>query len=97
MSKWERKYTGVLQFFHNFEHSEEGTTHCIGPGSNPYTIEHKNGKHIISLHHAKGHGRGNESQWFYFPKKLGSGYDMASGIKVDSRTATEASPWSRNK
>ena len=78
-----RKYTGVNQFFHNFEHSKEGRTHCTGSKSNPYIITHVEGKHKISLPYAKGHGRGRKPQWFRFPKKLGNGYDMASGVKIE--------------
>ncbi|KKK46946.1 hypothetical protein LCGC14_3160160 [marine sediment metagenome] len=43
-----RKYTGVMQFFHNFEHDSEGLNHCHSAGDFPYTIKHKNGKHVIS-------------------------------------------------
>ncbi len=80
-----RKYTGVLQYFHNFEHSNEGRNHCKGPASNPYTIRHSNGKHIISLSVAVGHGKGKKRQWFKFARKLEEGYDMASGVKIEGR------------
>ena len=79
-----RKYTGVLQYFHNFEHDPSGRNHCKSHGNYPYTIQHCNGKHSISSPIARGHGRGCKPQWFKFTKRLGSGYDMASGIKVDS-------------
>jgi len=74
----------VGQFFHNFEHSPEGRTHCTGPLSNPYRIVHLHGRHQISLPYAKGHGRGGKPQWFRFPKRLGYGYAMASGVRIDS-------------
>ena len=96
-----RKYTGVGQFFHNHEHSPEGRTHCTGPLSNPYRIEHVAGKHKISHPYAKGHGRGGVSQWFRFPEKLGDGYDLSSGIRIAkpptpnlrSRTLRTKEPW----
>lgn len=77
-----RKYTGALQYFHNFEHSPDGRNHCKSNGTHPYTIRHSNGKHIISSPVAQGHGRGGKPQWFRFKKRLGGGYDMASGVKV---------------
>lgn len=77
-----RKYTGVCQFFHNFEHSKEGRAHCKSNGNYPYTIKHYKGKHIISAKMAKGHGRGCKPQWFLFTRRLGGGYDMASGVKI---------------
>ena len=79
-----RKYTGVLQYFHNFEHDPTGRNHCHSSGNYPYTIRHSNGKHIISNSIAQGHGRGCKPQWFKFTKRLDGGYDMASGRKVDS-------------
>jgi len=81
-----RKYIGASQHFHNFEHSKEGRTHCTGPISNPYKIEHANGKHKISHQFAKGHGRGGKTQWFRFTKELDDGYDMSSGVKVNQPT-----------
>ena len=78
-----RRYTGVLQFFHNFEHDPRGRTHCESHGQFPYSIEHVNGKHRISSREAIGHGRGGKPQKFRFTKRLGSGWDMTSGLKVD--------------
>jgi len=79
-----RKYTGILQYFHNFEHDPSGLNHCHSDGNHPYTIRHHNGKHIISGQVVRGHGRGCKPQWFYFPKKLKDGYDMASGVKIEN-------------
>ncbi len=76
MKASEREYTGVLQFFHNYEHDPEGRTHCYGLRDNPYVIIHMNGKHVISTEFARGHGRRN-TQWFHFTKKYAGGYDMA--------------------
>lgn len=78
-----RKYTGVLQYFHNFEHDPTGRNHCQSSGNYPYTIRHSNGKHIISNSIARGHGRGRKPQWFKFTRRLDNGYDMSSGIKID--------------
>jgi len=78
-----RKYTGIMQYFHNYEHSPEGRNHCRGPASNPYIIEHVDGKHKISLPVCVGHGRGCKRQWFRFMRRLGNGWDMASGVKID--------------
>lgn len=78
-----RKYTGVMQYFHNFEHDPTGRNHCKSSGNYPYTIEHFKGKHKISNNVAIGHGRGGKPQKFLFTKKLGNGYDMSSGIKID--------------
>ena len=79
-----RKYTGVLQFFHNFEHDPEGLNHCQSDGDHPYTIKHKNGKHIISHPVVRGHGRGRKPQWFEFTVRLGDGDDMASARRIDA-------------
>ena len=79
-----RKYTGTLQYFHNFEHDSTGRNHCQSNGNYPYTIKHSNGKHIISKSIACGHGRGRKPQWFRFSKKLDGGYDMTSGIRISS-------------
>jgi hypothetical protein len=84
MKPSEREYTGVTQFFHNYEHDAEGLTHCRGPVSNPYRIVHKNGKHLINVEYAKGHGKLCKEQWFHFTKKVGLGWDLASGVKVES-------------
>ena len=78
-----RKYTGVLQYFHNFEHDPLGRNHCKGGKSNPYTIEHVNSRHKINLPYARGHGRGGRPQWFQFTRRLSNGYDMSSGQKID--------------
>lgn len=83
MKESERSYTGPLQYFHNFEHDPEGRTHCVGPESNSYVIIHENGKHVINTEYARGHGKGNEPQWFRFTNKVGNGYDLASGVLVD--------------
>lgn len=77
-----RKYTGVLQHFHNFEHSPEGHTHCKSNGKYPYTIEHVDGKHVISSPIAIGHGRGGEPQMFKFPKRLRGGFDLSRGVRI---------------
>jgi len=78
-----RKYTGIFQYFHNFEHDPTGRNHCHSDGNYPYRIEHENGKHIISSRIACGHGRGCRPQWFKFTKRLGKGYDMSSGVKIE--------------
>jgi len=85
MKPSKRKYTGITQFFHNFEHSKEGTTHCAGPPSNPYRIAHYKGQHIINTSVAKGHGRGNKPQWFEFTEKLGPGYKLTSGRPITAK------------
>ena len=78
-----RKYTGVSQFFHNFEHDPKGLNHCHSAGNHPYTIHHENGKHIISARIACGHGKGCKPQWFKFTRRLGNGWDMASGVRIE--------------
>ncbi len=80
--KRRRKYTGVMQYFHNFEHDPKGLNHCHSDGNYPYTIEHNGGKHIISASIAIGHGKGGKPQCFQFTKHESGGYDMASGIKI---------------
>ena len=80
--KRHRRYTGVLQYFHNFEHDPTGRNHCKSDGQHPYRIEHVNGKHQISGKMAIGHGRGGKPQKFKFTKRLGSGWDMTSGVKI---------------
>ncbi len=82
MKPSKRKYTGASQFFHNYEHSHEGLTHCRGPASNPYRIVHRKGKHTISTKYAKGHGKNKKTQWFEFGSRTGLGWDLASGTKV---------------
>ncbi len=79
-----RKYTGVMQFFHNFEHDPSGLNHCHSDGQFPYTIEHKDGKHVISHSTARGHGRGGKPQWFKFTVRCEGGFDMASAVRIDS-------------
>jgi len=59
-----------------------GRNHCRSNGNFPYTIRHHNGKHIITAKIARGHGRGCKPQWFKFTRRLGGGYDMASGVKI---------------
>ena len=83
MKEGKRKYSGPLQFFHNYEHDREGRKHCTGPASNPYRIKHANGRHEISHRFAKGHGKKRKTQWWEFNKRLGTGWDMASGKKVE--------------
>lgn len=80
--KPQRKYNKVSDYFHNFEHSPSGSNHCHSAGKHPYTISHLGGKHVISGNQATGHGRGNKPQTFKFTKRLGSGYDLASGVKT---------------
>ena len=82
MKKSKRTYKGPSQFFHNYEHDPEGRKHCTGPASHPYRIVHEDRKHRITHKFAKGHGKGGKTQWFKFTKRLGIGYDLASGIKV---------------
>lgn len=79
-----RKYTGVLQFFHNFQHDPKGLRHCSSKGKHPYTIVHRNRKHLISAPVARGHGRGGKSQLFSFTKRRGKFYDMASGKRIET-------------
>ena len=83
MKEGRRKYVGPLQFFHNFEHDPEGRKHCTGPRSHPYRIVHVDGKHVITHKYAKGHGKGRKAQWFRFTRKLDTGFDLASGVKVE--------------
>lgn len=83
MNPSERKYTGPLQYFHNYEHDPEGRTHCKGPASNPYAIEHRDGVHVINCQFARGHGKGNKPQWFKFMKRVPGGWDLASGEMVE--------------
>lgn len=77
-----RKYTGILQFFHNFEHNAKGRNHCKSAGKYPYNIHHAKGKHVISRSLARGHGRGGKPQWFKFTGRVAGGYDMASGKRI---------------
>ena len=77
-----RKYTGVLQHFHNFEHDKTGRSHCRSGGKYPYTIKHVNRRHVISNNIAVGHGRAGKPQLFKFTKRVPGGFDMASGVKV---------------
>lgn len=78
-----RTYRQAREFFHNFEHDKLGRRHCKGGASNPYVISHVDGKHKISTRFARGHGRGAQPQWFRFTRRLGNGWDLASGVKVD--------------
>jgi len=87
--KRRRKYTGPMQHFHNFEHSPDGLNHCTGPITNPYFIEHVNGKHKISHKFAKGHGLGGKTQWFMFKERLEDGWDMSSGIKISQPSESQ--------
>jgi len=83
MKPSEREYTGPTQYFHNYEHDPEGRTHCRGPEGNPYRIVHFKGKHIINTEYAKGHGKGNDPQWFKFTKRFGLGWDLSSAENVE--------------
>ena len=79
-----RKYNGnVAEFFHNFEHDPKGLNHCHSAGNHPYTIQHLDGKHVISNRIACGHGRARKPQWFKFTRRLGNGWDLASGMKIE--------------
>uniref|UniRef100_A0A6M3JA74 Putative ligase n=1 Tax=viral metagenome TaxID=1070528 RepID=A0A6M3JA74_9ZZZZ len=78
-----RGYDNVVDYFHNYEHSPEGENHCVGSESNPYEISHLDGKHVISLKYARGHGVGNRPQWFYFPRVLDGGFELESGQPLD--------------
>ena len=89
MKDSKRKYTGITQYFHNYEHDPEGLTHCRGPKSNPYRIVHYKKGHTINVEYAKGHGIGCVPQWFKFTKRLGSGWDLVSGIEVESKDVPE--------
>ncbi|MBU2395667.1 MAG: hypothetical protein KKH70_20225 [Gammaproteobacteria bacterium] len=89
MKPSERKYTGPLQFFHNYEHDPEGRTHCLGPPSNPYIIIHDKGKHKINTPMARGHDKKGDTHWFKFPKIAG-GFDLARGEEVPLEWVTEA-------
>ena len=82
MKESQRKYTGTLQYFHNYEHDPEGRKHCKGAVSNPYRVKHSEGKHIVNLPYAKGHGKHRKTQWFKFNKRSSGGWDMTSGVKV---------------
>ncbi|MFA5379940.1 MAG: hypothetical protein WC455_29540 [Dehalococcoidia bacterium] len=79
-----RQYNCVSDYFHNYEHSPEGLTHCHSTGQYPYNVHHFNGHHVITAAVARGHGRGGHEQWFRFSKRLGDGYDLASGTKIES-------------
>jgi len=83
MKPSDRQYTGVTQYFHNYEHDPEGLTHCRGPATNPYRIVHYNGGHIINVEYAKGHGKRNIPQWFRFTRKSGAGWDLTSGVEIE--------------
>ena len=78
-----RKYQdSVAQFFHNFEHDPKGLNHCHSDGQHPYRVDHVDGRHVITRSIACGHGRGGKPQWFKFTRRLGGGWDLASGKKV---------------
>ena len=98
MKPSKRKYTGPLQYFHNYEHDEEGRTHCLGPKSNPYVIAHKDGKHLINAPIAKGHGKGGEPKWFKF-KKAAGGFDLSTGkvIPVEEVNKSQKKAVVKNK
>jgi len=78
-----RTYNKVSDYFHNYEHDPKGLTHCHSDGKHPYRIKHYKRKHVISNRTATGHGRGNKPQKFKFAKKLGNGWDLSSGMKID--------------
>lgn len=92
-----RKYTGVMQYFHNFEHDPEGRNHCHSEGDYPYAIEHKDGKHIISARIARGHGRGCKPQWFKFTERCNGGYDMTSAVRIDRPPAKSSKVMARRR
>ena len=77
-----RNYDKVEDYFHNYEHSDAGLTHCHSEGKHSYTIEHYHGKHKISAQIAVGHGKGNKPVKFRFTKKLGDGWELSSGVPV---------------
>ena len=85
-----RTYDKVVDFFHNYEHDPTGLTHCIGSPSNPYHIHHvritglSNVQHVIDLAYARGHGLGNEPQWFHFASPLRGGHWLERGEKVST-------------
>lgn len=89
MKDSKRKYTGVLQYFHNYEHDPEGRTHCVGAESNPYIIIHRDGMHVINCQYARGHGEGNKPQWFKFIKHVKNGYDMSFYENIDAQDVPE--------
>lgn len=62
-----RKYTEIEQFFHK----GTGETHLSG-------VKHIGDKHIIAKRYAKG-----QDQWFRFTERVGNGFDLSSGKKVD--------------
>lgn len=95
--KQPRKYTGVMQYFHNFEHDPEGRNHCHSEGNYPYTIEHKDGKHIISARIVEGHGRACKPQWFKFTERCNGGYDMISAVRIDGPPAKRSKGITRRK
>jgi len=78
-----RTYNKVSDYFHNYEHDSKGRTHCHSDGKHSYRIKHRNRKHVISNKIATGHGRGNKPQKFRFTRKLGDGWDLSSGAKID--------------
>jgi len=73
------KVNSVIWYFHNYEH---GYKHCKGGMKNPYEIEHYKNIHIINKQYARGHGQGRKPQWFKFTKKVKSGWELESGIKI---------------
>jgi hypothetical protein len=97
MKPSERQYTGPLQFFHNYEHDPEGRTHCMGPESNPYIIVHYDGGHVINTEYAKGHDKKRDITWFRFMDKLGPGWDLASGVRIDKEDVPSRNPVVQNK
>ena len=81
-----RKYEDVVDYFHNYQHSPEGLTHCTGSEANPYKIVHVlfggRVEHKISLSYARGHGEGNKEQWFRFRDYLEDGYHLETGEPI---------------
>ena len=77
-----RRYNGVVQLFHNSEHDPRGLNHCTSNGQMPYRIEHVNGKHKITAKVAVGHGRAGKPQTFCFTRRMGNGWDLASGKRI---------------
>jgi len=97
MKPGQRQYTGPLQFFHNYEHDPEGRTHCLGPKSNPYVIVHYDGRHVINVKYAKGHDKKRQGVWFYFPGRIGPGWDLATGEEIDKEEVPDKIPIVNNE
>ena len=77
-----RRYTGVVQLFHNAEHDPRCLNHCKSDGQLPYRIEHVNGKHKITAKVAVGHGQAGKPQTFCFTSRVGNGWNLSSGKRI---------------